>query len=149
MSSSALMAVSTATKLANQAKLSRQEAKAKLEESTRTGVERYWQRLGKSEDDVLERFEYKELVEILEPSSKPVDDGTMDEVSCQSAALKVCIMHLSLLGRARTPAACHFSCPHPCIFAAGGTVHGRIGPQRRGESGPHQSALLPQGEAGA
>ena len=100
------MAVSTATKLANQAKLSRQQAKAKLEESTRTGVNAYWQKLGKREDDVLERDEYKELVEILEPTSKPVDDGTMDEVSCQSAALKVCITHLSLHGRARTPARC-------------------------------------------
>jgi hypothetical protein len=95
-----IMAVSAATKMANQAKLNRQQAKAKLEEGTRNGVSNFWKQIGKGEDDVLTRGEYKELVEGLEPSSKPLDDGTMDEVSARLLLLNslfcTCIRALRL-----------------------------------------------------
>ena len=95
-----IMAVSAATKMANQAKLNRQKAKAKLEEGTRNGVSNFWKQIGKGEDDALTRGEYKELVEGLEPSSKPLDDGTMDEVSARLLLLNslfcTCIRALRL-----------------------------------------------------
>ena len=75
-----MLAVSAASKVANKVKEDRQKSKAKLEDETRRVVASFWTSLEKGEDDVLNRAEYRQVVETLEPDSMPLDEETMDEV---------------------------------------------------------------------
>lgn len=61
----------------------RRQERAKAEEVTRMKVGEWWDAHDKAVESSITRGDYKDLVEFVEPDSKPLADETMDELIAQ------------------------------------------------------------------